>query len=49
MLSMFIGVGGALPERGRENPEETREQVICSVSVNQNHQSNLGKKAGGQG
>lgn len=30
-LSMFTGVGGALPERGRERPEETRKQVYPSA------------------
>lgn len=49
MLSMFTGVGGALPERGRERPEKTRGQVLCSVSADENHQLNQGRGAGGWG
>lgn len=30
-LSMFTGVGGALPERGRERPGDIRKQVYHSA------------------
>lgn len=40
MLSMFTGMGGALPERGLEIPEETTEQVctlLLQIKIKQSH------------
>lgn len=47
-LSMFIGMGGALPERGREIPEDTRKQVF-PVSTDRNHTLKVDGEAGGRG
>ena len=43
MFSMFTGVGGALPERGRDRPEEPREQLIKTPQLNRL------REAGGRG